>query len=194
MNEYMTHDVDSLPDIEGLIPLQDTVTEMWFYINSSGIVERSITIQETIDGQIVQVGVYSDGTAWNTLVDEIVPAEPFLFEGLHYGLPNSQLNSPDIHVNTIVNGELSVTEFSISILEDEPVDMLDYDKDLLFMDHYYVFDSLTGFLKTKKTIAHLEDGSQRELDFIQVEVKIGVEPPSDVLKYFEVKKYREDQK
>lgn len=194
VKEYLTHDVDPLPDIEGLIPLQDTVTEIWYYINSNGMVEKFVTIEKTMDGEITQIGVFSDGTVWNSSVDEIVSQESFLFEGLHYGLPYSQLKSPDIKVNTVVNGDLNVTEFSISIPENEPIDMLDYDKALLSMEHYYVFDSLTGFLKTKKTIVHLEDGSQRELDFIQVEVKIGAEPPSEVLKYFDNKKDLEDQK
>jgi hypothetical protein len=193
VKEYLTHDVDPLPDIEGLIPLQDTVTEIWYYINSNGMVEKFVTIEKTVNGEITQIAVFSDGTVWNSSVDEIVTQESFLFEGLHYGLP-SQLKSPDIEVNTVVNGDLNVTEFSISIPENEPIDMLDYDKALLSMGHYYIFDSLTGFLKTKKTIAYLEDGSQRELDFIQVEVKIGAAPPSEVLKYFEIKKDRENQK
>lgn len=194
VKEYVTHDVDPLPDIEGLIPLQDTVTEIWYYINPNGMVEKFVTIEKTLDGEITQIAVFSDATAWNSSVDEFVSQKPFLFEGLHYGLPYSQIKSPDIKVSTVVNGDLNVTEFSISIQENEPIDMLDYDKALLSMDHYYVFDNLTGFLITKKTIAHLEDGSERELDFIQVEVKIGVEPPSEVLKYFEIKKDRESQK
>ncbi len=194
VKEYATHDVDPLPDIEGLIPLHDTVTEIWYYINSSGKVEEFVTIEKAMDGKITQVAVFSDGTAWNSLVNEIVPQESFVFEGLHYGLAYSQIKSPDIKVNTVVSGNLNVTEFSMLITENEPIDMLDYDKALLSMEHYYVFDNLTGFLKTKKTIAYLEDGSQRELDFIQVEVKIGAEPPSEVLKYFDIKKDLEGQK
>lgn len=192
--EIHKHDVDPLPDIEGLIPLVDTTSESWFYINSAGRAERSVTVVRTMDGQIDQVGIYSNGTGWNTKVDEIMPREPFLFEGWHYGLPYLHLKSPDIKLNNIIKGGIELTEFTITVAEKEPVDMLDYDKALVSMEHYYAFDTSTGFLVIKKTIAHLEDGTQREADYIQVDVKIGVEPPIDVLKYFDVKKEREEQK
>lgn len=193
VRENQKHDVDPLPSVDGLIPLTDTITDMWYYINSSGMVERSVTIQRTMDGQISQVGIYSNGTAWNTMVDEIISAEPFLFEGIHYGLPY-YLKNPDMKINNILKDGSELTEFTITIAEKEPVDMLDYDKALVSMEHYYVFDKFTGFLVSKKTIANLEDGTQRELDNIQIEIKLGVEPPSDVLKYFDVKKDREGQK
>lgn len=194
VNEYMTHDVDPLPAIEGLIPLVDTNTDMWYYINSSGVVEKFVTIERTMDGQIAQVGIYSNGTAWNTMVDEIISVETLLFEEILYGLPYSHLISPDLAISYILKDGLSSTEFTITVVEKEPVDMLDYDKALVSMEHRYIFDTVTGFLVGKKTIAHLEDGTQRESDNIQVVVKLGIEPPPDVLEYFEIKKDREEQK
>jgi hypothetical protein len=156
--------------------------------------ERSITIERTMDGQIRQVGILSDGTAWNTVVDEIIRREPAKFEGIHYGLPYLHLKSPDMVTNENVKDGIALIEFVITITEKEPVDMLDYEQHLVAMEHHYIFDASTGFLVSKKTIVHLEDGTQRELDNIQVEVKIGVEPPDDILKYFAIKKEREEQK
>jgi hypothetical protein len=194
VNEYQTHDVDPLPAVEGLLPLQDTDTDMWYYINSVGTVEQFVTIQRTINGQITQIGVYSNGTAWNTVVDEIIPMEPFSFEGIHYGLPGSHIKSPDITVNNLMKEGLNLTEFTIGVAEKEPVDILDYEKALVSIEHHYVFDASTGFLVSKRTIAHLEDGSQRELDNIQINVKLDIDPPPDVLEYFEMKSEREEQK
>lgn len=193
IKEYQKHDVDPIT-IEGVIPLVDTNTDMWYYINSSGIVEQSITIQKTMDGKIAQVGIYSNGTSWNTTVDEIVPMEPFLFDGIHYGLPYYHLKSPDLKISNNFQGKSELMEFTITVAEKEPIKMLDYSEVLVSLEHYYAFDVSTGFLVSKKTIALLQDGTQRELDNIQIEIKPGVNPPADVLKYFEIKKNREEQK
>lgn len=193
VSEYQKHDVDPLPPVEGLIPLTDTNTDIWYYINSSGMVDRFVTIQKTMDGQIVQVGVFSDGTAWNTMVNEIVPMEPFSFERNDYGL-SRYLKTPDIKINNVVKDGAESTEFMVAITEKVPVDMLDYEKALTSTEYYYVFDVSTGFLVNQKTIVVLEDGTKRELDNIQIEIKIGAEPPADALKYFDLKKDREAQK
>jgi hypothetical protein len=190
--DYQKHDVDP-PTIEGVIPLVDTTTDYWYYINSSGMVERFVTIQRTMDGQIAQVGIYSDGTAWNTTVDEIVRTETFLFE-LHYGLPY-HLKSPDMKINNIIKNGSGLVEFTNRFTEEKPIDLLDYSKALLSMEYYYYFDAVTGFIVSAKTIAHLEDGTQREFLYVQIEeIKLNAEPPADVLQYFEIKKNREEQK
>lgn len=194
IREYQKYDVDPIPPVEGLIPLTDTITDMWYYINSSGMVERFVTIQRTMDGQIAQVGIYSNGTAWNTMVDEIIPMEPYLFEPFDYGL-FYQLKKPELKSEKInkKDGE-RVVEFKIKNVEKEPVKLLDYSKKLLSMEYQYVFDDATGFIVSVKNIASMEDGTQRDFSNTQIEeIRFNAEPPADVLEYFEIKKNREAQ-
>ncbi len=85
MRDYVDYDVDTLTE-EGETPLVDTTTEYWFYINASGVVEKSISIGRTLDSDVPLVGIFSNGTSWDTVVDELRPTEPYLFEALDYGL------------------------------------------------------------------------------------------------------------
>ncbi|WKZ43139.1 MAG: hypothetical protein QY302_13640 [Anaerolineales bacterium] len=196
--EHRVYDVDSsnfgvLPNGQE-IPLEQ-ITDFWFYVNDNGFIERSITITHTKDGQVVQVGVNSNGTSWNTAINEIVPHELFLWGyGFDYGL-HYYLDSPTLQYSLSLdqNGRPSIA-FVISVQEEKPAPVQEYSSSILAMDHYYYFDAETGFLTRTYSIAHLEDGSQRYFEDIQVEFFIGTTPPPDVLAYFEQKHIRESEK
>lgn len=196
MKDSQKFDVDP-PMEKGDVPLVDTTTDYWYYINSSGYVERFVTITRTMDGQTQQVGIYSNGTGWNTMVDEIEPMEPFFFDSFDYGLPYG-FKSPDFKSNNItLNGGSDAVEFTYTIMEEKPLDAFFYSASapLVSTEYDYIFNSATGFFVSSKTIAHLEDGTQRVLLHVQMEqIKFNAEPPADVLKYFELKKAREAQK
>lgn len=196
MRDSQTHDVDS-PKNEGEFSLVDTTTDYWYYLNASGYVERFVTITRTMDGQIQQVGIYSDGTAWNTMVDEIELMESFFFEGFDYGLPYG-FKSPDFSSNNIIldNGSEAV-EFTYTLKDEEPISAFFYSSSarLVSTAYEYIFDSTTGFFVSERVIVRLEDGTQRVFLYVQrEEIKLNVEPPAEVLKYFEIKKDREEQK
>ncbi len=189
-------DVDP-PQEEGVIPLVDTTSDYWCYVNASGYVERFVNIVRTIDGKIQQVGIYSDGTAWNTMVDEIVVMEPFRAEPADYGLPYG-FRSPDFKSQkSVLENGLDVVLFTFTKKEEKPYKALDYSASapIVSMESSYVFDAVSGFFISKTDIVRMEDGMQRVFLHLEVEeIKFGAEPPSDVLAYFELKKQREEQK
>ncbi|MBI5826053.1 MAG: hypothetical protein HZB18_18675 [Chloroflexi bacterium] len=189
-------DVDP-PKEEGVVPLIDTTMDGWYYINAKGFAERFVTITRTMDGQIQQVGIYSDGTTWNTMVDETEIMEPFFFENFNYGLPYG-FKSPDFKSNNIAleDGSEAVL-FTYTLKEEDPYYAFDYSSSarVEFMSYEYIFDSDTGFFVSLKQTVHFEDDSQRVLSYILLEeIKFIAEPPADVLKYFDLKKTREEQK
>lgn len=196
MRDSQKFDADPSKE-EGYVPLVDVTTDYWYYINGSGFAERFVTITRTMDGQIQQVGIYSDGTTWNTMVDEIEVMEPFFFESFNYGLPYG-FKSPDFKSNniTLEDGSNAV-EFTYSLKEDKPIQLFQYSSSARAKDigFEYLFDSETGFFVSVKQIVHFEDGSQRILSYVQLEeIKFNAEPPADILKYFDLKKTREEQK
>lgn len=185
------------PKEEGGVQLVDTTGDYWYYINATGFVERFVTITRTMDGEIQQVGIYSDGTTWNTMVDEIEKMEPFFFENPHYGLPYG-FKSPDFKRNdiTLEDGSRAI-EFTYSLKEEEPFYAFDYSASARVesMSYEYIFSSDTGLFVSEKVIVQLEDGTQRVFLYLQMEkVEFNAEPPSEVLKYFDLKKTREEQK
>jgi len=195
MRSFEKFDVDP-PQEEGVIPLVDTTGDLWYYVNASGYVERFVTIFRTMDGKIQQVGVYSDGTAWNTMVDEIVEMAPFRFEPSDYGLPYG-FRSPDFKSQkTVLENGLEVVRFTFTKQAEKPYKSLDYQASAPIVSHEssYVFDAVSGFFISKTDIVTMEDGTQRVFTYLEEEIKFDVKPPSDVLAYFELKKQREEQK
>lgn len=162
MRDAQKFDVDP-PQVEGAIPLVDATTEYWYYIDSSGYVERFVTITRTMDGAIQQVGMYSDGTAWNTMVDEIVSMESFRAEPFDYGLPYG-FRSPDFQSQRIVleNG-LEALLFTFTKKAEKPYQAFDYPASALVvsMESSYVFDAVSGFFVSKTDTVKMEDGTQR---------------------------------
>ena len=195
--EYRTHDVDStnfgvLPNGKEL-PLEQ-ITEYWFYINDSGFIERSVTIIRGTDGQVVQVGINSNGTSWNTATDEIVPHDLYPFEGFDYGL-HYYLTRPELQFSNYDDQDgKQVTVFSIFVGEENPVTLDEYSSRLTGMEHHYYFDTNTGFFIQSETIAHLDDGSQRRFESIQSEFELGKTPPPEVFAYLDQKQVRESEK
>ncbi len=182
---------------EGFIPLVDTTSDHWRYVNASGYVERFVNIVRTMDGAIQQVGIYSDGTAWNTMVDEIVVMEPFRAEPFDYGLPYG-FKRPDFKSQKIVleNG-LEAVLFTFTVKEEKPYKSFDYPASapVVSKESSYVFDAVSGFFISKTDIFRMEDGTQRVFLYLEMkEIIFNAKPPSDVLAYFELKKQREEQK
>lgn len=193
MREYVDYDVDA-PVEEGETPLVDTKTESWFYINISGMVEKSVSIGRATDSDIPLVGVFSDGSSWDTVVDEFRPTEPYLFEPFDFGL-SSHLKKPELKSEKITkNDSKKITKFTIKYTEEEPVQLSVYSKKLLSMMYEFDFDDETGFIVGVKVRAFMDDGAQRDFYTVQIEeIRFNVEPPAEVLQYFEIKKSREMQ-
>lgn len=190
IRDHVQYDVDA-PTEKDVLPLVNSRSESWWYINSSGMVEKSISVERTEDGQIIQVGMFSNGTAWNTTVDEIIPTEPYIFVP-DYGLAY-HMKFPDLKSEKIDKDGKESIQFKITHVEKQPLKTLDYLKKLLSMEFEFVFDNATGFIVSVMQIANLEDGSRRVSSVLIEEIRIGYEPPSNVLEYFTQKDNREAQ-
>lgn len=191
IREHVQYDVDA-PTEKDVLPLVNSRSESWWYINAAGMVEKSISIQRTEDGQVIQVGMFSNGTAWNTTVDEIIPTEPYILVP-DYGLAY-HLKFPDLKSEQIDKDGKESIQFKIKYVEKQPLKMLDYSKKLLSMEYEFVFDATTGFIVSEMSTVNLEDGSRRVLMNLQIEeIRLDYEPPSDVLEYFTLKENREAQ-
>lgn len=192
---HRAHDIDA----EGfghfsngqVIP-PETLVESWFHIDR-GLIDRSITIQSAMNGEIAQVGVYSDGTGWNTAVDEIVQRAPIRFTGFDFGLLR-ELGNSTLQVSPITEDGKSLLKFSLTTSDDKPAVLGEYKQLLVSMTSEYFFDQDSGFLARLKQTAYLEDGSQRVFNLTSVEYKIDSPPPPEVLAYFEKKQAREGLK
>lgn len=196
--EHRKYDIDA-PNFgvhpNGMAIPTEEETDFWFYFNDEGFIERSVTIVRNMDGQVVQAGIYSNGTSWNTATNEIRSDEMFPWGyGFDYGL-HYYLDNPDLTwSNSSDQNDKPVTTFTIRVQEDKPAVVEEFSSPILAMDHYYYFDTETGFLSHTYSIAHLENGSQRIFEDIRVEFSTGVTPPPDVLAYFEQKLEREGGK
>ena len=174
----------------------ESISEQWMFVNEAGVVEQSISVQRTMEGEVVQVGVFSKGTGWNTATDEIIPQPPeaLSFE-LDYGLRFEFLRSPDLQLSHSIGPDgKRLAQFVITKKEDQPVLVREYKKPQQAMEVRYLFDEDTGFITSLEAIAHFEDGTERVYQSIQVEVKLGVTPSAEVYEYLQMKQDREGEK
>lgn len=189
---HRTHDIDAENFgvfSNGQELPKEYIFEDWFFINERGLIEQSVSIQTAMDGDIVQVGVYSDGTSWNTAVDEVRYQAPASFIGFDAGL-QSELNNETLTMIPVVENDKQLMKYDFTLTEKEPVLADEYFKPQTSMKMEYFFDQSTGFLLRFKQTVFLEDGTQRIFDFFESDYQIGREPPPDVLAYFDKKQER----
>ena len=182
----------------GQILPTESISEQWMFVNEAGVVEQSVSIQRTMEGEVVQVGVLSKETGWNTATDEIMPLPPeaLPFE-LDYGLHLEFLRSPDLQLSlsrSIGPDGKRLAQFVITKNEDQAFMVREYKKPQQAMEVRYVFNEDTGFIASLEAIAHFGDGTERVFESIQVEVKLGGTPPAEVYEYLQMKQDREGEK
>lgn len=164
------------------IPNQQ-INDTWYHLNAERLVTEGVTIMRTTDGQIVQVGVSSNGTSWNSGTDKITPSEQYFVNGFDYGFLNNDLKWLEGFGNTAVITQVVIPSGSEGVqvvIGDEyekPVVTNDFIKSSTRAETRAIFDSTTGYLVSREVTIWFVDGSQRI--FNSLTQKISFESPTD---------------
>ncbi len=166
------------------------VSDTWYHVDSQGAVIESVSIMRTMDGKIVQVGVASKGTGWNSATGAADPEKYSSQEqfDLDQGFSDAGFlrqdlmwlekdgNTATIEDLSLPNGHAGV-EVTISITNSAPIKTVDYEKPSVKTEFRATFDTVTGYLVSREETVWFVDGSQRK--FSQLTQEITVEPPTD---------------
>jgi hypothetical protein len=172
------------------IPLSQ-INDIWYQIDDQGLVIEVVSIMLNSDGQVVQVGVISDGTSWNSATNEIAIADQYKLDGLD----NSFLrdlqwlekfgNLASISQIILPNNQIGL-QITIGDKFDQPTKTIDYDKPAIGAETTAVFDQTTGNLISEKIVYIFDDESVRVYKSYTQDIKF--EPPAvDVLNYLSEK-------
>jgi len=200
IQEKKTFDTDTqnngiLPN--GVAIPNEQINDTWYHVNDQGLVIESVSIMRTADGQIVQVGVSSNGTGWNSATDETGPQEQFKIEGLDSNFLNDlkwleKFGDTAEITNVVLPNSNPGVQIVIATTYDTPVKTVDYSKVSTRAETRAVFDSSTGYLVSKDIVFWFEDGSRRI--FSQLKQEITIEPPTDEVLNYLAEKDREVSK
>jgi hypothetical protein len=171
------------------------INDTWYHVDDAGFVIEVVSIMRTSDGQIVQVGVCSNNTSWNSATNETSPYERFTLDGFDYGFLKKDLQwlEGSGHTATIANAILPNGDKGIEVVigakYDEPEKTNDYNKPSIQAETRAVFDSTTGYLVSRVVTVWFFDGSQRV--FSSMIQKVTFESPTDeVLNFLSEKNTR----
>lgn len=161
------------------------IDDIWYQVNDQGSIVKSVTIMRAMDGKIIQVGVASKGTGWNSATHEITPQEQFRLEQglLDFNFLNNDLKWLEKFGNVAEIKDVSLpdnnsgVEIVIGAKNDTPVKTDNYNQPYIRGETRATFDKTTGFLVSRGVIFWFVDGSQRE--FSQLTQGITIEQPTD---------------
>lgn len=171
----------------GVLPNQvaipnDQIIDTWFNIRADRRILQSVSIMRTMDGQIVQVGVFSNGRAWNSATNEVQTEEPFRLEGFDYNflreLQRLQAFGAKVEMReqkTPDGGE--GTLFIVRLLSGAPEKFDDFSRPVIASERRGLFSKESGYLIEEEVIFTFDDGSQQIYSRVTQEIKF--EPPAD---------------
>ena len=166
----------------------DSQVNVWIYLDDDLFIQKSVVIQTNSDGDIIQIGVRSGQTSWNSSTDTITHEENWAFEyitQIEALIRKVAKNNFDLNIQEITS-ELGKKQIQISynLPENTPLPLGDYDVPVTDWHYVYTFDPETGHLLMYQEWVTLEDGSQRlaghykYLDFTYTDT-----PPEEILEY-----------
>ncbi len=165
----------------------DQINDIWFNIGPDNHVLQTISIMRTIDGQIVQVGVISNGKTWNSATNEVQAADIIEFEGFDSGLLRdlqrlqafgaeveiSDKQTPDGHEGI----QVIIRDIFDAPMKDEV-----FSRPIIAAETLALFSKETGYLIQKEIVFTFDDDSQRIFSQVIQEIKFE-QPTEDVLGY-----------
>ncbi len=180
------------------IPNQQ-INDDWYHVNAQGVVIESVSMMRTTDGKIVQVGVASNGTTWNSATSgadpEKRPQELLKLNELF--LNNGDLKRLEKFGSTakITNVSLPNGDQGVQIAigaTSAPAKITNFDKAVTSTEIRTVLDNSTGYMVSQDVVSGFEDGSQRISS--QLKQNVTIEPPTDEVLYYLAEKDREVNK
>ncbi len=164
-----------------VLPLHQ-IEDSWFFLNEEMLVIKMVSLVKSIDGELIQFGVYKDGIVQNSVFDEQNQQEPYLLGSLDWGLTRDLSRADEygavVKVNTFVDGEdAGQIEFLLIDEFDTPIKIEGYKNRQTKTESRFSFDSKTGAFLSKEVISYFEDGSMRT--FLRLIQKVTQEIPTD---------------
>ncbi len=167
-----------------VIPLHQ-INDTWYHLNEELLVFESISIMQTMDGEIVQVGVVKNGVGWNSATGETEVSEPEKLNGFDFNFLNDLVRMQDFGIEPQVN-RVTLSDgregIQIVIVEkfEAPIKSVDYEKLNTKAETRALFDEETGYLLQKTVVIGFDDGSERV--FLEMSQTVIEEtPPDDIL-------------
>lgn len=174
------------------------INDIWYCLDESHQVVESVSIMRSAEGEEIQVGVYSNGTAWNSATRVVEPSEPYVLNALDgqflwdlNKLGESDLQ-PQITEEMLPDGRKGLRFVIQDKFEDKPLQLADYKLPVIQAETRALFSQDDGYLHNKEVVFRLLDGSERVSLSLKQEITFE-EPPAEVLSYLEMKE-KEAQK
>lgn len=179
-----------LPD--GNVIPSSNVVESWYHVNEDGLVYESVSTMFTLDGQVVQTGVFAGSSSWNSATDEKSYQAPYFLGDMSDLASRAQ----EMIDRTGQMPEMTVTEadgrkiytFTVYYKPDEPINGSDFDQAVTEMITIVSLDGDTGLPIQYDQIMVLEDGAERAFYRTSIKIQIGATPPDSIVKLIEQRK------
>ncbi|MBN2502558.1 MAG: hypothetical protein JXB38_17390 [Anaerolineales bacterium] len=159
------------------------VNDTWYRVDESQRVIEMVSIMRSGEGQIVQVGVYSDGTGWNSATGAIEPSEPYVLSAFDsqflwdLGQFEASGSQPQITEEILPDGGAGLLFVIRDEFEDSPVELISYELPVIGTEIRALFGQDDGYLHRKEVIFRLLDGSERVS--ISLEKQMTFEEPTE---------------
>jgi hypothetical protein len=171
------------------------INDTWYHLNDERLAIEGVDIMRTTDGQIVQVGVSSNSTSWNSATNEVTTSEPIIVNGFDYGFLKKDLQwlegfgDTAVVTQVVLPGGADGIQIVIGDKYDQPVRTNDYIEPSTRAETRAVFDSATGYLVSREVTVWFEDGSWRVLSSLTQKITFEA-PTGEVLNFLSEKNKR----
>lgn len=172
------------------------INDLWFHLDNNHMVYEAVSIMQSIDGEIVQIGVGSNGTAWNSATDAFDESStPSVLTGLDSGFLRDVTFVPDfgkpleVEVTRVSDTEVVFTAVDKPDIP-MPITNSDYETPIIETVITAVFDPNTGYLVSMETVFRFADGSERVFRWLKQEISFE-EPPAEILRLLAEKAEKE---
>ena len=174
------------------------VNDIWYQVDESHRVIEMVSIMRSSEGQIIQVGVYSNGTSWNSATGTVESSDPYVlnaFDGQFLwdlGQFEASGSQPQITEEVLLDGRAGLLFVIQDKFEDSPVELASYELPAIGAEIHALFGQDDGYLHRKEVIFRFLDGSERVS--ISLKQEITFEEPTEEAFSYLAKKEEEAKK
>ena len=163
--------------------------ETWMNFDAQGRLFQQVTLMKTMEGQVFQAGVTSDGKGWNSTTGEIHPSIEVNFSDMLFGAYNRVVSgmqvSPVTANQSVLEGR-EVVELSLQERYQQPLKLEGLDEKVVQTTGRLTFDKVNGMQIKDEIIATMVDGSQRTVKITVYDYSGYVsEPSNEALDYLD---------
>jgi hypothetical protein len=147
------------------------VTESWYHINAAKLVDECVTLEKSMDGQILQATVSHAGKfePFSLRIDE---------ENLNRHIEYAATNPHTVEVIDSTTVKITVVDMS-----PEPFTLDGYEKRITGTIGYNYYDIDTGSRIQSEVIILFEDGSNEVLSRVIFTIRLDLTPPPETMSW-----------